>query len=108
MKNNWEIIFEITSQPINFGWLAPFGIGIIFFLIYYFDKSRDIFKKYFPLVVSIFLFVMTGYLGFRNIYGYFKLKKLYRNKQYKIIEGYVRNFKPGKTKVMETHTVNNI
>ncbi len=108
MNNHWETIYEITGQSLHFGWLAPLGMGAVFFLVYYYTDSKNIFKKYFPFVVSLFLLIMTVYLGFGNIYGLFELKKRYRDKQYEIAEGYVKNFKPGKTKIEETYSVNNI
>lgn len=108
MNNQWETIYEITGQSVHFGWLVPLCMGVVFFIVYHYASSKSIFQKYFPFVASLYLFIVAVYLGFGNIYGLFELKKRYRDKQYEIVEGYVNDFKPGKTKIEETYSVNNI
>jgi hypothetical protein len=107
MERNLQTIFEISEQSLSLEWLILL-IFIIGGVLAYRNSPRKSFGRYFSI---FYLSITVGFLlflGIGNTYSFFRLKAIYKNKEYMIAEGYVRDFVPAKPKSGETYTVNNI
>ncbi|TWI85292.1 hypothetical protein IQ13_0451 [Lacibacter cauensis] len=107
MHQRFETIFEVTSQPINYWWAFPL-IFIIVGVLFFKSTPPKSFDRVFLFLFITFFVCVFVYLTEGNFKTYLRLRSLYKEKKYKIVEGYVTDFVAGRTKVKETYKVNGI
>jgi hypothetical protein len=100
---SYQTVYDFANESINIELiLITFGLALVAFslswtaykkLIIDFGEKRPV-AIYFGLIVGTFFLLFGIYNVPKDISRYYATKEIYESKNYKIVEGFVQNYKP--------------
>lgn len=97
--NQFQTIYEVSNESIGILWLLPLAmsiVGILFMFSEYYHipsnqskNNRLLFFGVHSTITFLFFILSAPY----HIYNYYTTMKIYQNKEFKVVEGVVQNYK---------------